>query len=133
MKKIFTNGCFYFITPGHIQLFKDIKNIFKKDCLIVGVNSSESIYRLKKRKPIIDDIDRIEMIKSIKYVDDAFIFNEDTPYELIKKIKPDVIVKGADYNHNDIVGSDIVKYTITINHYKSYSTTDIISKLKDIK
>lgn len=73
------------------------------------------------------------MIKSIKYVDDAFIFNEDTPYELIKKIKPDVIVKGADYNHNDIVGSDIVKYTITINHYKSYSTTDIISKLKDIK
>lgn len=73
------------------------------------------------------------MIKSIKYVDDAFIFNEDTPYELIKKVNPDVIVKGADYNHIDIIGSDIAKYTMTVNHYKTYSTTDIIHKLKDIK
>ena len=60
------------------------------------------------------------MIKSIKYVDDAYIFNEDTPYKLIKKIKPDIIIKGSDYSHNKIIGSDIAKAVMTINHYKNY-------------
>ena len=130
--KIFTNGCFFLLHIGHINLFKEIKNIFPNDKLIVGVNSNRSIYRLKTRKVIMDDIDRLEMILSIKYVDEAYLFEEDTPYKLIEKIKPDIIVKGADYNHSNIIGSDIAKATMTINHYKEYSTTDIINKINSI-
>jgi D-beta-D-heptose 7-phosphate kinase/D-beta-D-heptose 1-phosphate adenosyltransferase len=130
--KIFTNGCFFLVHPGHIILFKEIKKIFPHDKLIVGINSNKSIYRLKNRNAIIDDIDRLEMLLSIKYVDDAYIFEENTPYKLIKKIKPDIIVKGADYNHVDIIGSDVAKATITINHYKKYSTTGIIKEINNI-
>lgn len=105
--------------------------MFPTDELIVGINSNDSTYRLKKRKPIMDDIDRLDMILSIKYVDNAYIFKEDTPYELIKKINPDIIIKGYDYNHSNIIGSDIANATMTIKHYKNYSTTNIIEQIME--
>jgi len=123
---------FFFFHPGHIALFKEIKNIFPNDKLIVGINSNDSIYRLKNRSAVMDDIDRLEMLYSIIYIDEVYIFEEDTPYELIKKIKPDIIVKGADYDHNKIIGSDIAKVTMTINHYKQYSTTKLIEEIKQL-
>lgn len=127
--KIFTNGCFFLLHIGHINLFKEIKKIFPNDKLIVGINSNNSIYRLKNREPIMSDIDRLDMLLSVRYVDDVYMFEDDTPYELIKKLNPDIIIKGADYDHDDIIGSDIAKATMTLRHYKNYSTTDIIKKL----
>jgi D-beta-D-heptose 7-phosphate kinase/D-beta-D-heptose 1-phosphate adenosyltransferase len=135
MKKniVFTNGCFYILHPGHINLFKKIRKLYKRNQfkLIVGVNSNYSISKLKQNRPhIISDNDRKTMIESIKYVDKVIIFNELTPEKLIIEIKPDIIVKGADYIGKDIVGQDMVKTGITLLKNKlNYSTSTIINKI----
>ena len=105
MKKIFTNGCFDILHRGHIELLKYCSTL---GFVVVGLNSNESIKKIKGgNRPIIDEEDRKFILESCKYVNEVIIFSEQTPYELIKKLKPDIIVKGGDYKSNEVVGSNI--------------------------
>ncbi|MEO0254336.1 MAG: D-glycero-beta-D-manno-heptose 1-phosphate adenylyltransferase [candidate division WOR-3 bacterium] len=131
-KIVFTNGCFDIIHAGHIEILKKAKK--KGDILIVGLNSDRSIKKIKgNKRPIIKEKDRAKILDSIKYVDYVILFDEKTPYRLIREIKPDVLVKGADYKLKEVVGSDIVLknkgevYLVKI--LKGRSTSKIIEKI----
>jgi D-beta-D-heptose 7-phosphate kinase/D-beta-D-heptose 1-phosphate adenosyltransferase len=108
-KKIgFTNGCFDLIHPGHISLISEARA--NCDKLIVAINSDASIKRLKgENRPVQNEISRSLVIASLESVDMVIIFEEDTPLELIKELRPDLLVKGADYTIDKVVGADIVK------------------------
>ena len=127
MKKIiFTNGCFDILHPGHIKLLEYCKSL---GTVIVGLNSDQSIKNLKgPKRPINNQIDRKFMLESLKYVDKVIIFNEITPYELIKKINPCIIVKGGDYSIESVVGNDLCEVRI-FSYVEGYSTT---KKVQDI-
>tara|TARA_R100000700_G_C3039778_1_gene64370 strand:- start:13 stop:414 length:402 start_codon:yes stop_codon:yes gene_type:complete len=128
-KTIFTNGCFDVIHRGHIELLKFCKGFGK---VVVGLNSDESIRRIKgPRRPVFKCADRKFMLESCKYVDRVVVFEEDTPIELIKKIKPDIIVKGGDYKKEDVVGNDICEQIIIFNYLDGYSTTQILEDLNN--
>lgn len=104
----FTNGCFDLLHPGHVSLLDQAKR--GSDRLIVGLNSDDSIRRLKgPERPIQNEIARATVLSSLKFVDAVVIFAEDTPIELIKALKPDVLVKGADYSLDQVVGGDFVR------------------------
>lgn len=127
---VFTNGCFDIIHPGHIKILKDSKN--KGDVLIVGLNSDSSIKRIKgKARPVMDEKARSRVLESIEFVDFVVIFNEDTPYEVIKELKPDYLVKGQDWKADKIIGKEFVKKIFRIKFYPGYSTTGIIKKIKN--
>jgi len=127
MAKVFTNGCFDILHLGHIKLLRYAKS--QGDTLIVGVNSDASVKRLKgASRPINDEISRIELLKSLKIVDEVIIFHEDTPLEVIKKVKPDVIVKGGDYSAQEVVGSDLVKKVLIFPIEEGHSTSNIVAK-----
>lgn len=128
-KVVFTNGCFDILHKGHVELLKFCKSL---GCLvIVGVNSDKSVKRLKgDTRPVNSETDRVEILKAIKYVDHVHIFEEDTPYDLIKKIQPDIIVKGGDYNKEDVVGADLCEVVI-FNYLDGYSTTKTIKNISD--
>jgi rfaE bifunctional protein nucleotidyltransferase chain/domain len=133
-KIVFTNGCFDILHLGHVDYLSKAKDL--GDCLIVGINSDSSIRRLKgKTRPIQDEESRKKIMASLSFVDFVVMFNEDTPYNLIKKVQPDVLVKGADYKKEDIVGYDIVKQkggkVETINYLEGFSTSNIIKKIKE--
>ncbi len=128
----FTNGCFDLIHSGHIFLLEKAKE--NCDYLIVGINSDNSIKRLKgNRRPINKEEDRYKILKSIKYVDEVIIFEEDTPLRLIKKISPDLLVKGSDYQKNEIVGSDYVESyggkILRVDFIDDLSTSKTIDKI----
>lgn len=132
-KIVFTNGCFDIIHRGHVEYLAQAANYGNE--LIVGVNTDSSIQRLKgPTRPVQDQIARAIIMASLQFVSAVILFDEDTPYELIKKIQPDVLIKGSDYSIEDIVGYDIVKAkggeVVTIDFVEGYSTTSIIEKLK---
>ena len=132
-KIVFTNGCFDIIHAGHITYLNEAKTL--GDILIVGLNSDKSVRRLKGGdRPIVNEKDRAYVLSNLKPVDYVVMFDEDTPYELIKEIKPDVLVKGADYEGKNIAGSDIVESsggkTVLINFIEGKSTSGIIKKIK---
>jgi D-beta-D-heptose 7-phosphate kinase/D-beta-D-heptose 1-phosphate adenosyltransferase len=125
MKKIFTNGCFDILHRGHLELFKYCKSMGH---VIVGLNSDASIRRLKgTERPINAEKDRKFILESIKYIDEVLIFDEDTPYELIELVKPDVIVKGGDYTASTVIGADLAEVKI-FKYIDGYSTTKIIER-----
>ena len=132
-KVVFTNGCFDIIHLGHIEYLAkaaDLGNTF-----VIGVNSDESVSRLKgKNRPIQDEKSRTTILAALEFVDYIIIFNEDTPLELISEIIPSVLIKGSDYNISDIVGSDIVLKNggdvKTIDFVDGYSTSSIVEKIK---
>ena len=110
MSVVFTNGCFDVLHRGHFELLKYCKSLGD---VIVGINSDESIKNLKgPSRPVFSVEDRKFMLESCKYVDGVVIFEEDTPYNLIKQLKPDIIVKGGDYRKEDVVGHDIAEVRI---------------------
>ncbi len=127
-KIVFTNGCFDLLHIGHIRYLKEAKKL--GDILIIGLNSDKSIARIKPGRPITPEEQRAEVLSSLYMVDYIVIFNEETPYELIKEIQPDVLVKGADWKKEEIVGADIVKETHTIPVVDCVSTSRIIEKIK---
>ena len=127
-KVIFTNGCFDILHIGHIRLLKYAKSLGNH--LIVGLNSDESIKRLKGYDRPFNKLEyRKEVIESIKWVDEVRIFTEDTPYNLIKDLKPDIMVKGGDYTPSTVIGSDICKVEI-FNLVGNISTTRILNYVK---
>ena len=129
MKVIFTNGCFAILHRMHIELFQFCKS--KGDKVIVGLNSDSSVKNLKgEGRPIFTQDDRKFMLESLDCVDEVIIFDEDTPFELIKKIKPDYIVKGGDYKPEEVAGNTISK-VIIFNYDENYSTTKTLSKLQN--
>ena len=124
MKIIFSNGCFDCMHPDHIDLLRYCKSL--GGWVVIGLNSDESIKRLKgKDRPFHDQYFRKTMLEAIRYVDCVEIFEEDTPLELIKKIKPDIIVKGGDYTPETVVGNELAEVRIYRTSGK-YSTTEII-------
>jgi D-beta-D-heptose 7-phosphate kinase/D-beta-D-heptose 1-phosphate adenosyltransferase len=128
-KKIFTNGCFDILHRGHIELLQFCKSYGR---VIVGLNSDESVRRLKgSSRPIFKQKDRKFLLESCKYVDKVIVFDEDTPLDLIKEIKPDIIVKGGDYTEDQVVGKDLCKSVIIFNYLDGYSTTKIIESVSD--
>lgn len=127
-KIIFTNGVFDVLHKGHLQLLEKSKALGGK--LIVGINSDESAKRLKgESRPINTAEVRKAMLKANKHVDEVYVFDEDTPYNLIKQLNPDILTKGGDYKPEDVVGNDLVKVVI-IPYVDGYSTTEFLKKLQ---
>lgn len=131
-KIVFTNGCFDLIHKGHVYLLKEAKKL--GDVLIVGLNSDSSIKKIKgKGRPILKEEERSFIIDNIKGVDYVVIFNEKTPFKLIKEIKPDILVKGGDYKEDEIVGGEFVKKrkgkVVIIPYLSGFSTTEIIRRI----
>ena len=130
---VFTNGCFDIIHPGHIDLLRRARDLGTK--LIVGINSDESVRVIKgDEKPYVNQNDRTEILKGIRYVDDVFVFDEPTPEKLIKEIKPDVLVKGGDWAVNEIIGADFVLKNggkvFSLPLLGDYSSSAIIDQIK---
>jgi rfaE bifunctional protein nucleotidyltransferase chain/domain len=129
---VFTNGCFDILHLGHVDYLSraaDMGNV-----LIVGLNSDESIHRIKgESRPILDQKSRSMTLASFSFITAVIVFDEDTPYELIKMIQPDVLVKGGDYKPDEIVGADVVLARggriRTIPLVDGYSTTAIENKI----
>lgn len=136
-KIVFTNGCFDIIHQGHIDYLAKAKDLGDK--LIIGLNTDQSVSTIKgKNRPIQDEKSRAIILASMQFVDAIIYFSDPTPYELIKAIEPDILVKGADYKPEDIVGYDIVKQKggeiKTIEFLEGFSTTSIENKIiKDYK
>ena len=132
-KVVFTNGCFDIFHVGHAKYLKEAAKL--GDLLVVGVNSDNSVKRLKgESRPIIPEDERMELLATLEFVSYVIMFDEDTPYNLIKKVKPDIITKGGDYNPNDVVGKDIVEEyggkVVICYLIDNKSTTNIINKIK---
>ncbi len=132
---VFTNGCFDLIHPGHIALLEQAKQ--EGDFLVVGLNSDASVRRLKgPTRPIMDQRARRTVLEAIRYVDQVIIFEEDTPLRLIEEIRPDVLVKGAEYDEEEIVGADLVRSyggrVVRAEMVRGYSTSAIVSYLREL-
>lgn len=132
-KIVFTNGCFDILHVGHISYLKQAKQL--GDVLVIGVNSDESVRRLKgASRPINNAEDRMRLLSALDFVDYVVEFEEDTPAKLIEIIKPDVLVKGGDYKENEIVGADFVKdnggIVKILPFVEGKSTTSIVEKMK---
>ncbi|MBE9828724.1 D-glycero-beta-D-manno-heptose-7-phosphate kinase [Campylobacter concisus] len=131
-KVVFTNGCFDILHAGHVKYLSRAREL--GDLLVVGLNSDASVKRLKgEARPINSQDDRACVLSGLGFVDYVVIFDEDTPLNLITKIKPDVLVKGADYKDKEVVGSEIVKEVRLIDFVDGKSTTGIIKRIKDAK
>jgi rfaE bifunctional protein nucleotidyltransferase chain/domain len=129
-KVVFTNGCFDILHVGHIRYLKEAKKL--GDILIIGLNSDDSVSKIKPGRPIINESHRAEVLASLNMVDYVTIFDQETPYELISFIKPDILVKGGDWEKDKIIGSDLVKETYSLEYIKDISTTEIINKIKKL-
>ena len=130
-KIVFTNGCFDILHIGHTRLLDKAKSL--GDILIIGLNSDSSVKKIKgKHRPIISENERAEVLAAVSSVDFIVKFSQPTPYQLIKKIMPDVLVKGADWKSEKIVGSEFAKKVVRIHLAKGRSTTKIIEKLKNL-
>ena len=132
-KIVFTNGCFDIIHRGHIEYLAQAASY--GDVLIIGLNTDSSVQQIKGiNRPVQDEYARAITLASMQFVNAVILFDEETPYNLIKKVQPDILIKGSDYKADEIVGYDIVKAkggeVITIDFIDGYSTTSIINKLK---
>ena len=132
-KIVFTNGCFDILHPGHVSYLKRASDM--GDILVVGLNSDSSVRAIKGReRPINKERDRAYVLSALSFVDYVTIFGEDTPERIIKKLKPDVLVKGGDWKAKDIVGGDFVRSrggrVASIKFLKGYSTSSLIKKLR---
>ncbi|MDD5282201.1 MAG: D-glycero-beta-D-manno-heptose 1-phosphate adenylyltransferase [Candidatus Omnitrophica bacterium] len=129
---VFTNGCFDILHYGHAKYLQDAKA--KGDYLVVAVNSDSSVRRIKaKNRPVVGQADRLKVIAALGCVDFVVLFNEDNPLKVIKALKPDILVKGADWSKSGIVGADFVESyggkVQTVNLVKGRSTSAIIDKI----
>ena len=129
---VFTNGCFDILHKGHIRYLADASEL--ADVFIIGLNTDSSVKRLKgPNRPLQDQESRAISLSALVFVDYVVLFGEDTPLELLKLIKPNILVKGGDYQLENIVGYDLVSSyggkVVSLPLVKGYSTTSIIKKL----
>ena len=132
-KIVFTNGCFDILHKGHVTYLNEAKKL--GDLLLVGLNSDASVKRLKgPERPINNELDRQFVLSQLKAVDFVEIFDQDTPLELILKVKPNILVKGGDWKIDQIVGAKEVLSSggdvFSLNFVDGYSTTSIIHKIQ---
>ncbi len=132
-KIVFTNGCFDLLHSGHIHILKEAKK--RGDILIVGLNSDKSVKKIKgKKRPLINEIDRAAHLESLEFVDFVVIYNDKTPEKIIRKINPDILVKGSEYKNKFIAGKNYILKkkgkVILVGKYKNYSTTKLLDTLK---
>lgn len=128
-KVVFTNGCFDILHSGHVKYLQEAKKL--GDFLIVGVNTDDSVRKLKgSDRPINNLEERMAVLAGLEAIDCVIPFSEETPYNLIKQIKPDILVKGGDYEIEKIVGNDIAKKTVVLKFHEGKSTTNIVNKIK---
>ncbi len=135
-KIVFSNGCFDILHLGHIDYLCKAADL--GDVLLIGINSDKSVSAIKgPQRPINDERQRSLVMASLHFIDGVVIFDAATPYELIKMVQPDVLVKGADYKPEDIVGADIVKAKggkiMTLDYLPGYSTTLIEQKIRNVQ
>jgi len=133
LKIVFTNGCFDILHYGHIHYLAEARLLGDK--LVIGLNSAASVSRLKgSHRPINDELTRTHLLAALQMVDAVVQFEQDTPYELIKIVQPDILVKGGDWQPQEIVGSDIVLANggevQSLPYIEGYSTTNIEQKIK---
>jgi len=133
-KIVFTNGCFDILHPGHIEYLSKAADL--GDVLIIGLNSDESVRRLKgENRPVNSETARAQVLASLRFVTAVVLFGEDTPYELIRTVQPDVLVKGGDYTAEEIVGNDIVTASggqvVILGFLPGYSTSHLIRKIRE--
>lgn len=131
---MFTNGCFDILHAGHVRYLSDAKAL--GDFLVVGLNSDNSIQRLKgPLRPVCNEHERLEVLSALRAVDYVIIFDEDTPLQLIERVRPAVLVKGGDWPEDKIVGSQFVKtyggIVKSLPFHPGNSTTDIITRIKE--
>lgn len=126
-KIVFTNGCFDILHAGHVRYLKQAKKL--GDVLIIGLNSDASVSGIKPGRPINSEKNRAEVLSGLASVDYVVIFKEKTPYNLVKAVIPDILVKGGDWKPQEIIGSDIAKETFSLPFVKGLSTTRIIEKI----
>jgi D-beta-D-heptose 7-phosphate kinase/D-beta-D-heptose 1-phosphate adenosyltransferase len=132
-KVVFTNGVFDLLHPGHIRYLQDARRL--GDALIVGLNSDASVRANKgPERPITPEAERAEILAALECVDAVAIFDEETPADVIKRIQPDVLVKGADWGPDNIVGRDTVEArggkVVRMELSRGYSTTELIKKIR---
>jgi len=130
---VFTNGCFDLIHPGHVRYLRAARRL--GDLLVVGLNSDESVRRLKgPTRPLVAQDDRAEVMAALEMVDHVTIFDQDTPYELIDFVQPDVLVKGGDWAPEQIVGADLVRarggVVRSLPFADGYSTTRLVQRAR---
>ncbi len=132
-KIVFTNGCFDILHRGHLSYLNEAKKL--GDLLFIGLNSDKSVRKLKgPQRPVNNEEDRKYFLENLKSVDFVEIFSEETPYDLIQAILPEILVKGGDWPIEQIVGHDIVLNNggkvLSLNFEEGHSTTNIIEKIK---
>lgn len=133
-KIVFTNGCFDLLHFGHLHYLAEARDLGER--LVIGLNSEDSVRRLKgPHRPINDKKTRQFQLASLEFVDAVIVFEGDTPYDLIARLKPDILVKGGDWKADQIVGSDIVLsnggVVKSLPFIQGYSTTNIEQKIKN--
>ena len=132
---VFTNGVFDLLHPGHVRYLRDARAL--GDALIVAVNSDRSVRTIKEPgRPINPEQERAELLLALASVDAAVIFDEETPHAIIRAIQPDILVKGADWGPDDIVGRDVVEArggrVVRVELAKGYSTSEIVRKVRGL-
>ncbi|MFH0823905.1 MAG: D-glycero-beta-D-manno-heptose 1-phosphate adenylyltransferase [Pseudomonadota bacterium] len=132
-KIVFTNGCFDLFHTGHLKTLRESSDL--GDVLIVGINSDKSVQKLKGAgRPVVPEAERVEIVSSITYADYVVVFDEDTPKKLIQDVRPDVLVKGEDWEGRKVVGEDVVKArggrVVFVKHAAGVSTTDLINRIR---
>jgi D-beta-D-heptose 7-phosphate kinase/D-beta-D-heptose 1-phosphate adenosyltransferase len=134
---VFTNGVFDILHPGHVRYLKEARSL--GDLLIVGVNSDQSARAQGKGldRPVNPEAERCEVLSALACVDAVVVFEEDTPHEIITAIQPDILVKGADWGENAIVGRDVVEArggkVIRLPMAEGYSTTSILERVRRMR
>jgi D-beta-D-heptose 7-phosphate kinase/D-beta-D-heptose 1-phosphate adenosyltransferase len=131
---VFTNGCFDLLHIGHITYLNEARGL--GDALVVGLNTDRSVRALKGTgRPIIPEQERSHLLAALECVDYVILFDQDTPRELIAALKPDILVKGADYCREEVVGHEIVEeyggQVALIDLVENVSTTDIINRIRN--
>lgn len=130
---VFTNGVFDLLHPGHLRYLRQTRQL--GDALVVGVNSDRSVRAIKgESRPVVPENERAEILAALSCVDVVVLFDEDTPLALIARLQPDVLVKGADWSEQSMIGRDIVEArggrVVRVPFLAGYSTTSIIEKIK---
>jgi D-beta-D-heptose 7-phosphate kinase/D-beta-D-heptose 1-phosphate adenosyltransferase len=134
---VFTNGCFDLVHAGHVRYLRDARAF--GDLLVVGLNSDASVRRLGKgpERPILGEGERAEILAALESVDYVTLFDEDTPLELVRALRPDVLVKGGDWAPDEVAGADVVRESggrvEIVRYHPGLSTTEIVRRIRSIR